>query len=90
MDRKTRNANAITSTIASKFASKRMILRRWLLALGLGTSMLLFLLLGVLLVNTVLFIRRFIKDKRRIDDIEQHYNACFHPTMMPVPAHTLS
>lgn len=56
----------------------------------LGTSMLLFLLLGVLLVNTVLFIRRFIKDKRRIDDIEQHYNACFHPTMMPVPAHTLS
>ena len=41
MDRKTRNANAITSTIASKFASKRMTLRRWLLALGLGTSMLL-------------------------------------------------
>ena len=37
MDRTTRNANAITST----FASSRLRLRRWLLALGLGTSMLL-------------------------------------------------
>ena len=53
----------------------------------LGTSVLLFLLFGILLVNSVLFIRRFIKDKRRIDDIQQHYNSCFHPTLTPVMAH---
>ncbi|CAM3807040.1 MULTISPECIES: intracellular growth attenuator family protein [Rahnella] len=55
----------------------------------LGTSLLLFLLVGVLLVNTVLFIRRFLQDKRRIDDIQQYYNSCFHPTLVTMPAHQL-
>jgi hypothetical protein len=53
----------------------------------LGTSLLLFLLFAILLVNSVLFIRRFVKDKRRIDDIQQHYNSCFHPTLTPVMPH---
>jgi hypothetical protein len=53
----------------------------------LGTSLLLFLLIGILLVNTLLFVRRFVKDKRRIDDIQQYYNSCFHPTLMPMPVH---
>lgn len=55
----------------------------------LGTSLLLLLLIGVLAVNLVLFTRRFIKDKRRIDDIQQYYNSCFHPTLMPIPVQKL-
>ncbi len=55
----------------------------------LGTSLLLLLLIGCLLINSVLLVKRRLKDKHRMNNIQNYYNDCFSPALATTQRHNL-
>jgi len=55
----------------------------------LGTSLLLLLLIGCLLANSVLLVKRRLKDKHRMNDIQNYYNNCFNSSRITTPLRSL-
>ncbi|HHH0429595.1 TPA: intracellular growth attenuator family protein [Yersinia enterocolitica] len=51
----------------------------------LGTSLLLLVLIVCLVVNTTLFIRRVLKNRSRMDNIQRYYDNCFNQPLTPAP-----
>lgn len=50
----------------------------------LGTSVLLFLLIIIAVVNGVLLLQRWIKNRHRAQDIQRYYESCFNPNLPTV------
>lgn len=56
----------------------------------LGTSLLLILLVVCLLLNGALLVKRMLRDKHRMNDIQNYYNDCFSPNLVTTPTPSLS
>ena len=55
----------------------------------LGTTILLLLVVGTLLTNAVMLIKRRLNAQQRMEKIQAYYSSCFNPTLITQPSHKL-